>query len=294
MDRRAHPEEVVTLLATPELEAPALVVHFDGWIDAGASAAAAMAHLLEALDPRPVARFDTEWFVDHRARRPTMHVVEGVNRGLDWPVLELVAARDDAGRDVLLLHGAEPDHNWRTFVEAVVGLARRFGVREMFGLGAYPAAVPHTRPVRMSVTASDPDLARGPYVNATLDVPAGMESALEEALARTGIPTRGLWSQVPHYVATAPYAPATLALLVELGRLGACEIDTSDLAQRAMVARRRLDQLVAEEPGHAELVAQLEQRYDETPAPDAEIPSSDELAAEVERWLREHDEGDTP
>ncbi len=288
MARRAHPDDVVTVVATPELDAPALIVHFDGWIDAGASAGAAMGHLLENLQTRTVARFDTEWLLDHRARRPTMHIDDGVNRGLAWPVIELTAGIDDAGRHVLLLHGAEPDHNWRTFIEAVRGLCERFDVSQMFGLGAYPAAVPHTRPVRMSVTASTPELARGAYVNATLDVPAGMESALEEALADAGLPTRGLWSQVPHYVATAPYAPATLALLTELARLDACEVDTSTLAQRALIARRRLDQLVSEEPGHAELVAQLEARYDEALDTADDLPSSDDLAAEVERWLREH------
>ncbi len=67
-----------------------------------------------------------------------MRVVEGVNVGLDWPEIKLLAGRDGAGRDVLVLRGAEPDHNWRSFIDAVMALAQRFKVTRMIGLGASP------------------------------------------------------------------------------------------------------------------------------------------------------------
>ena len=289
MSRRARPEDLITILCTPDLVDPVLLVQLDGWIDAGNSAADAMRRIRDATEPTVLARFDTEWLIDHRARRPTMHISDGVNSGLDWPVIEMSHARDGRDRDIILLHGAEPDHNWRTFVETVVAFAVDQGVTRMVGLGAYPAAVPHTRPSRLSVTASTPKLTEGgDYANASLDVPAGVESALELALADAGIPSLGLWAQVPHYISTSPYPEASRALIVGLRDAGDLDIDPGPLSERAVTARSRLDNLIADEDTHLQMVAELERRHDEAASagPDA---TADDIAAEVEQFLREQD-----
>ena len=65
------------------------------------------------LAARPVATFDADTFIDYRARRPTMQLRDGVNTELVWPETRLLAGRDTAGHDVLLLTGHEPDANWR-------------------------------------------------------------------------------------------------------------------------------------------------------------------------------------
>jgi len=292
MSRPATPGDLYTLLRSSELTEPVLLVHFEGWIDAGQSAALAISHILDQIEPHVVARFETEWLLDHRARRPTMHVVDGVNTGLDWPTIELAAGNDVNGNDLLVLHGAEPDHNWRTFVDAVLELGGRFGVRRMLGLGAYPAAVPHTRPSRLSVTASTPEIAGEGFSGATLDVPAGVESALERAFEGVGIDALGVWAQVPHYVSAVPYAAAALSLLEGLESAAGLSFDVSALATDALATRNRLDALVRTEESHEEMLAQLEHQHDQLTQADVELPTSDELAAEVERFLR--NQGDEP
>ena len=181
MSRPVTPDELYTLLATPVLDAPVLLIHLTGWIDASGCAADARDLILDQIDATPVASFETEWLIDHRARRPLMHILEGVT--------------DSTGNDFLLLHGAEPDHNWRAFCDAVVQLAHRFGVRRVIGLGAYPASSPHTRPSRLSTTASTPELAVLGFAPATLNVPAGMQAAVEFALHESAIPSTGLEEQ---------------------------------------------------------------------------------------------------
>src|SRR3954447_3107987 len=126
------------LVERPDLESPVLILALDGWIDAGIGAANARAALLNALAPSTVALFDSDQLLDHRARRPTMHLVDGVVSGLTWPAVALQAASDMEGNDVLLLVGSEPDHAWRPFPRAAVDLAREFGCRMVVGLGAYP------------------------------------------------------------------------------------------------------------------------------------------------------------
>ena len=170
----------------PSLDEPVLVMVLEGWIDAGYAATTAAQTLLAGVDSYPVATFDTDALLDHRARRPIMHLVDGVNTGLSWPSLELRAGTDQEGNDLLLLLGAEPDHSWRAFTEATLELAQGFGARMVVGLGAYPATVPHTRPVSLSVTAASADLAAASgLLRGTLDVPAGVQAVLERRLELT-------------------------------------------------------------------------------------------------------------
>jgi PAC2 family len=275
----------------PGLDQPALIMVLEGWIDAGAGAATAADTITSTVETVPVATFDTDTLLDHRARRPIMHLVDGVNVGMTWPILQLSAAVDEAGEDVLLLFGPEPDHSWPSFADAVVDLALDLGARMVLGLGAYPAPVPHTRPVKLASTASTPSLARTlGFVRGTLDVPAGVQAAIERRAADQDLAALGLWAQVPHYAAAMPYPAASARLLEGLAEVGAAQFDAGDLQRRAKATESRLDDLVADSSEHQELVRQLELHVDEEEGgepSDMELRSGDELAAEFERFLRE-------
>ena len=172
-----------------ELNQPVLVMVLEGWIDAGFGAAAAAAALLGSIPNDVIATFDSDELIDHRARRPVMHIVDGMNTGLNWPDLLLRAGQDRTGQDVLLLIGPEPDMKWHAFCDDVAGLAGDLGVRMVVGLGAFPAPVPHTRPVRLASTATDAELvAKVGFVPGTLDVPSGVQGALERRFAEAQIP----------------------------------------------------------------------------------------------------------
>ena len=283
------------LVERPDLESPVLAVALDGWIDAGLGATNARAALLGSVDSSLIATFDADILLDHRARRPTMHLVDGVMTGLSWPTIELRAGSDADGNDIVLLVGAEPDHTWQAFARAVIDLAMELGVRMVIGLGAYPAPVPHTRPTRLATTASEPTLAQHAAVRSTLDVPSGVQAAIEWRAHELGVPSVGLWAQVPHYVAAMPYPAASAALLDGLAGIGDLNLDTSALRDEAAATRQRLDALVAENPDHVQMVQNLEASYDAeagvVPSADlglgGPLPSGDELAAEVERFLRD-------
>lgn len=283
------------------LSDPVLVVGLEGWVDAGYGAAAAVAHLLENGETTLVATFDADVLVDHRSRRPVMHLAEGVNTGLTWPSIELRRSRDLDNRDILVLTGTEPDVRWRAFTAEVVDLAVRLGVRLVVGLGAYPAPVPHNRPVRLATTATDAELAeRAGEVRTTIDVPAGVGAAIEERCAAIHLPAVGLWAQVPHYAAGMPYPEASATLLEGLARVAGLRLDAAELHEAARTHRERLDDLVATNIEHTRMVHTLETAYDaerEDQGAGAFAPAvGEELAAEVERFLRDLETGggDTP
>lgn len=278
------------LVTWPEVDAPPLLIALEGWIDAGLAAAAAMAHLRASVDSSVVATFDTEELVDHRSRRPAMHLVDGVNTGLTWPTIELRAGKDLDGRDVLLLTGAEPDLRWRAFAADVVDLATRLGVRIAVPLGAYPAQLPHTRAGRIATSATSAELAqRVGTVRGTLDVPAGVHGALERAFADADIPAVGIWAQVPHYASGMAYPVASAELVDAAAATCGLRLDASALHEAGRLLRARLDELVSANPEHAAMLRALEASYDAegTEMPSALLPSGEQLASEIERFLRE-------
>ncbi|MGI8756561.1 MAG: proteasome assembly chaperone family protein [Acidimicrobiales bacterium] len=281
----------------PSLNTPALVMVLEGWIDSGHAAAGAAQTLLSELDTFPVATFDADALLDHRARRPIMHLVDGVNTALSWPGIEMRGGTDQEGNDVLLLLGAEPDHQWRAFTDEALGLAQEFDARMVVGLGAYPATVPHTRPVTLSVTATTPELASvSGLLRGTLDVPAGVQAVIERRCDELDLPAIGLWAQIPHYVSGdgSPYPAGSLALIRQLERSAGLSLPTGDLIESADATRGRIDEAMSDNPDHLALLHSLEARHDELvqAAPTSALPSADELAEEVEQFLRDQGPAD--
>jgi len=278
-------------LDAPELpRAPVLICAVDSWIDAGLAAARARTALTDACDVSVVGHFDAEVLVDHQARRPVMHLVDGVNTGIDWPEIVLQLGADPDGRRFLLLTGAEPDRSWRALARLIVSLARQAGVRQVLTVGAYPAPVPHTRPAKVVATATSQEQAnRVGFVPGRLDVPAGFAAAVERACADDGLAACGLWAQVPHYVANLPYPPAALALLEQIRALTSITVEPTQLREQAREATDRLDELVGQNPEHRAMVAELEAGYDAQPET-FPLPSGDELVAELEQFLRDRDD----
>lgn len=274
-----------------QLQRPILVLGLEGWIDAGLGGAGAIATLLEGLSTELVATFDSDLLIDQRARRPVLRIVDGVNTGLTWPDIT-VRVGTNGDRSVLLLSGPEPDMRWHQFTSEIVALSVRLGVELVVGLGAFPAPVPHTRPVRLVATATTRELAdQVGYLPATIDVPAGIQASLERGFAEANLPAVGVWARVPHYAAGMPYPAASVALLDKLTELTGVAVDTSDLRSAATTTLAQLEQLIRGSAEHTSMVRQLEQQDDDesnmTAAFDVgELPSGDEIAAELERFLR--------
>lgn len=265
----------------PEMTDPTVVVALDGWVDAGSAATNAAATL--AQGGRIVASFDGDEIFDYRARRPTLQIVHGRPRSLDWPELTMRATKVGE-RDILVLTGAEPDYRWHELANDVVALAAQLGVAQWISLGAIPAAVPHTRPVPILGTESKSGLLRGsvlPGPEGILRVPAAAISVFDISVTKSGIPAVGYFAQIPHYV-SGPYPQASIELLRALGQHLDLELDTGGLPEEARLMRVRLDAAAAREEGTKTYVERLETLVDE-----ARLPSGDDLISEIERFLRE-------
>jgi predicted ATP-grasp superfamily ATP-dependent carboligase len=266
-----------------------MVCAFRGWNDGGEAATLAHRYLAQAWGARRFAELDPEEFYDFQVTRPTVRLVDGVSRVVEWPVGEFSWA-SVGGRDVVLFTAAEPNVRWRTFVSAVLDAAREVGCSLLLTLGGFLADVPHSRPVPVVGSASDEETAaRLGLERSRYEGPTGIVGVLHDASNRSGLPSVSLWAAVPHYVAAGPNPKAALALVERASELLAVPVDTRPLREAARAWEERVAAVVAESDDLAEYVARLE-AAGEPPRPLSEdqVPSAEALAAEVERFLREH------
>jgi hypothetical protein len=284
------------VLDQPIMERPVMVVALEGWVDAGLGASTAVATLLADAPLDPLVSFDSDHFLDQRARRPVARIVNGVTVDLTWPQTQLCRGQDQAGSDIVYLVGPEPDFHWREFVDAVVGLALGWGTRMVVGLGAFPAPAPHTRPVKLAATGpveSTDLITRIGLVQGELEVPAGVQAALELGFGAAGVPIVTLWARVPHYVAAMPFPEASAALIDGLALMSGLTLDASDLRVAADRSRHQVDDLIAGNHEHLEMVRKLEESIDASEGHalgEDDLPSGEEIAAELERFLRGEDQ----
>ena len=273
------------------LRAPALVCAFTGWNDAGDAASAALQFLGASLGAARFARIDPEEFYDFQATRPKVRFVDGRARRIEWPEVEIYAARvPRAPRDVVLLQGAEPSMRWRTFSRLIVDLAEALGTQLVVTLGALLADVPHSRSVPVTGLASDEALvARLGLQNSSYEGPTGIVGVLHGACQDAGMPSASLWASVPHYVAAAPNPKAALALVRKLESLVGVSVDAEELENAAADYERQVSLAVQSDPDVQAFVERLERAAEEE-EPDIEpqdLPSGDVIARDFQRFLRQ-------
>jgi proteasome assembly chaperone (PAC2) family protein len=270
----------------PALRDPVMVVCLSGWVDAGVAGAGSMAVLGEQLaSPRTFGTIDLADLMDLQQTRPVVALADGITRTIEWPSIDFVAG--NAGRDVVLCRGPEPSLRWRAVLGEIVDAAVRLGVAQAFTVAGIPSMVSHRRPVSIMSTATSAELVaevgafRNDYVG-----PTGAQTALQVLLGQAGIPTVALWAQVPHYVAQGASPPAIRALLARLRELGGLSLDLTVLDDQADTYAKRVEEGIAERPDVAEAVAAIESSADTTDALPGDLPSGDELASEIEKFLR--------
>ncbi|MDP9067463.1 MAG: PAC2 family protein [Actinomycetota bacterium] len=266
-----------------DVVAPALIVSFEDWVDAGGAGSGAARHIAEG--GQLVATFDSDAIYDYRSHRPVLDIVDGKPSRFEWPRMALTR-RTVRERDLFVLTGPEPDYRWNQFAADVLELALRIGIVEHVSLGSIPAALPHTAPTPVMMTASSEELLRGAAPNeGLLRVPAAAVSLVEWTLSENGIPAAGFWAQVPHYA--SPYAAGSIALVRRVEThlsvtIGAGALEDEDKAQR-----QALEQILEGNPEASSYIERLETLVGDEP-----IPAAENIAAEVERFLRNQKRGD--
>ena len=271
------------------LRNPVVLAAFEGWNDAGEAASQAVAHLHEVWGAQDLYEFDPEEYHDFQVNRPTVHYDDEGRRQLTWPTTRISYARlPEASRDVLLVRGIEPSMRWRSYAREVVEQAEKACASLVLTLGALLADVSHTRPLPVTSSSEDPELAEQLALETSrYEGPTGIVGVVQDAVANAGIPSMSLWAAIPHYVGQPPSPKGTLALLHRVEELLDVSIPLAELPEQARAWEHGVDELASEDSEIAEYVQQLEEAKDTAELPEA---SGEAIAREFERYLRRRDD----
>jgi predicted ATP-grasp superfamily ATP-dependent carboligase len=293
LDRREDVSvDYVRFVERPQLTRPAMVCAFAGWNDGGEAATTAATYLRDRWEASKFASLDPEEFFDFQMTRPTVSLVEGTSRKIDWPANDFFRASLPE-RDVIVFIGIEPNIRWRTFCGAIVDTAKELGVEVLVTLGAFLADVPHTRPAPSTASSGDPSLLkRLGSVPSRYEGPTGITGVLHDTAGRVGLPSISIWAAVPHYLPSGPNPRAALSLVQKVAVALDVPIPTDTLALAGESWEPQISAMIEENADLAAYVRRLEETADEREEL-IEIPSGEALAEELERFLREQrKEGD--
>lgn len=269
----------------PKLRRPVMVAGFEGWNDAAESASSAVDYLARSWNEKPFADIDPEEFYDFTVVRPQVYLVDGATRAIEWRTTKFAAATPPgSAHDVILVHGIEPNNRWRTFSDNVIGVAQDYQVELVLTLGALAAEVPHTRPVQVTGTGSDPELIRKLDLRRSrYEGPTGIVGVLHSRLAEAGIKSASLWAAVPHYVSQQPSPKATLALAQRVADIVGGSLFSTDLEIASSAYERQVNEMIEADEDIAAYVETLERHIDDG----ADEPDIFDIAAQAERFLRD-------
>ncbi len=299
----------------PQLRDPVVIVAMGGWNDAADSATTAVKFLIDRWKPKKIAEIDGEDFFVFTETRPTVKLIDGIQRTVVWPTNQFLAHEEPGlNRDVILFLGSEPQLKWKTFSDAFLEVCKRFNASEAVFLGALLADVPHSARVPITGTSTTTDvlerLREMEIRSSRYEGPTGMIGVLHDACRRSHIPSASLWAAAPHYLAATPNIKVTATLLTYLNTFLSLGLDLSDIQSDAVRFEEQITALVARDPEASAYVRRLEEQISEGDDDDEDedkdeenpdivtstgpLPSADTLIRGVEELLRKQRENGLP
>lgn len=294
------PVELITFHHDVLFPEPPILIHaFNGFVDAGGGVRQFAEHILENCDHTLVASFDVDELIDYRARRPKMQFVVDHFSSVEFPSIDVHDVLDANGKRFLLVSGPEPDYQWNRFLAAMEVIVAKYKVELAIGVSAIPWPMPHTRPLGLTVHGNDPDLLFGVgSVIGEIEVPGHVGALVEFHLGQIGLKSMGITAQVPHYLAQFDYPQGALALLDGLMAGPDIVIPRGELTDLAAKSLANITEQLSGNEEFAAVVQALEGQYDQIAealmggaggVADADIPSAEQIAAQVEAFLAEID-----
>jgi hypothetical protein len=247
--------------------------------------------------------FNNDELLDYRARRPILTFDQDHVSDYQPAKLKLYLVKDDIQQPFLMLTGYEPDFQWERFASAVLELVDKFKVKSTTWAHAIPMPVPHTRPISVTVSGNRAELIESMSVwRPHTQAPATALHLIEYRLQQLGHPIAGFVLLVPHYLADTEFPLAALAALESISAATGLIFPTDPLREEGHQFIAKIDSQLESNHELAKLVGTLEERHDSymqdnplrSPLTDidGELPTADEIAAELQNFLAIRRNGD--
>lgn len=291
----------MSLLNTPlseisQVKAEVMIHSLHGAMDAGRAGRLLVDTLIDSLPSKTIAAFDSDKLIDYRSHRPWLSFEDWAFQEIAFPQISIDLVQDDFNRNVLVLHGPEPDSRWMEFYLTLREVVKACGVKQVVSVMGMPAGVPHTRPTPVHYHGSRPDLLPPqPKMAGELLVPAGMDQFLSYSFNVDEIDALGVVAAVPYYLSEGDYPPGAVALARAVSELTGLGLPIGDLEAASSKALSQVEELISESNEASNLIQILEQHFDAAaeglmlPEDEEDLPTADEIGARLEEFLEQNE-----
>lgn len=275
----------------PKLREPHALAILQPWIDVGSVGTLTLAWLESHFGATELARLSRPGdFFDFTRYRPTIYHKEG-RRQITIPNAYVTYSQQKTGNDFLFLHLMEPHSHGETFVEAVLGLLEKFGVKKYYLIGSMYDLVPHTRPLIVTGggVGQQAELERDKQGIESSDYqgPTTITFLVSQRAPEMGIETTSLIVHLPQYTQMDEDYPGAVRLMKVLSSLYNIPVKAAYI-ERAEQQLAQISAALEKNPHLKAIVEQLETHY-EARAKRKEEAEKPQLSPEVEKFLTEMD-----
>ncbi len=285
----------------PPVRRPIAVIAFGGWNDACDVASTTATYLVDAHEVTTMfAEIEPDPFYDFQQHRPTVHIQSGVTNAVQWPSVTFTAvSRKNDDRDLIVVTGPEPNHQWKTFSRSLVEYLVELGVEEVILVGAFVGTVSHHDPVTLNGVSTDiVKLVRSGLDASSYMGPTGIVGVIQGACREAGLSALSIWAATPPYLTGNPYPKAVIAIVEKIAEITSLHVDTSELIAVDADYSGRVDAALEDAGTNVEEFLEDLEGYDEPilgslgmsreperPLPSLDPEQTDELVDEIVRYL---------
>ena len=253
-------EESIEIRHLPNFKDPIFIAGFDGWGNALDISRGMIDYLIKKLDAQPIGKMNPDHFYCFDENRPTVDIKDGLLRELIPPGGSFFAAQKENRRDIILFKAVEPNLRWFRFVEAILSLCQRAGVKTIISLGSMYDNVLHTDLV-ISGSASSEDLIKQLKGHKIITVdykgPSAIHSILHVEAKKMGFECMNFWCHCPYYLQGTIHFGLLSRLGALLSRLGGFDLDTEELKVTWENLSKEIQGMIDKNPELQEMVNDL-------------------------------------
>lgn len=274
----------------PELTEPHALAMLRPWIDAGSTGTLTLSWLEKQVNAKRLAELVRPGsYFDFTRYRPVLYGSQE-QRQMVIPNSYVTYGRQEEGRDFLFLHLLEPHTLGEIYVDSVLQLLARFGVKRYCLIGSMYDFVPHTRPLLVTGGASDEktkyELERVGVCPSDYEGPTTICFLISQRAPEWGIESMTMIVHLPQYTQLDKDYMGVVRLKQAISSMYGIPVDEASIVE----AERQHEQInaeVARNPQMQGIVEQLEHSYDARIREEKEKEDFPTLSPEVEEFLRE-------
>jgi proteasome assembly chaperone (PAC2) family protein len=251
----------IELDSVPNMENALFIACFEGWGNALEVSRGMANFLINKLNAEFFGKFDPDQFFLFKERRPDVVVIDGILKKLVPPGCELYAVKkEQAGRDIIILKGAEPDIGWFRFTNSLLSLCREVNVKTVVSCAGLLDNILHTDKI-ISVVASNQKLLdslqekKASLIN--YQGQSSIHSTLHSEAKRHGFDCVGLYCHCPYYLQGVTHFGLLSFLGDFLSEWAGFELDTEELQVAWKEVNKQIQEAIGNNPELKDIINDL-------------------------------------